>query len=61
MQNTLTLTAITTDDELLGSLAEDGSISNLRIGGTPTHHMRPGLPHDGHIAEFLMKSKSVLR
>ncbi|MTD56880.1 aldehyde dehydrogenase family protein [Amycolatopsis pithecellobii] len=61
LRNTLTLTAFTTDPGLLTELAGDGSISNLHIGDHPTHHMRPGLPHDGHLAEFLMKSKSVLR
>jgi acyl-CoA reductase-like NAD-dependent aldehyde dehydrogenase len=61
LRDTLTLTAITHDHDLLTSLAEDGSISNLHVGDRPTHHMRPGLPHDGHLAEFLMKSKSVLR
>ena len=61
LRDTLTLTAFTLDEELLSQLSEEASISNLHIGDHPTHLMRPGLPHDGHLAEFLMKSKTVIR
>jgi acyl-CoA reductase-like NAD-dependent aldehyde dehydrogenase len=61
LRDTLTLTAFTLDEELLSRLSEEASISNLHIGDHPTHLMQPGLPHDGHLAEFLMKSKTVIR
>ncbi|MBB5160013.1 aldehyde dehydrogenase family protein [Saccharopolyspora phatthalungensis] len=61
LRNTLTLTAITPDEALLSRLIEEPSIRNLHIGDQPTYLMRPGLPHDGHLAEFLMRSKTVMR
>lgn len=61
LRDTLTLTAITTDVALLDALADEPSISNLHIGDHPTYLMSTGLPHDGHLAEFLMRSKTVIR
>ncbi|MFE5566570.1 aldehyde dehydrogenase family protein [Amycolatopsis japonica] len=61
LRNSLTVTAITDDEALLAALAEDGTVGNLHIGDRPTHEMRPGLPHEGHLAEFLMRSKTVIR
>ncbi|MFC3452582.1 aldehyde dehydrogenase family protein [Amycolatopsis speibonae] len=61
LRGSLTVTAITGDEELLASLADDNTIGNLHIGDHPTHEMRPGLPHDGHLSEFLMRSKTVIR
>jgi len=61
LRNTLTLTAFTGDEELLAPPSDEPSISNVHIGDHPTYLMRPGLPHDGHSAEFLTKSKTVIR
>lgn len=61
LRASLTVTALTDDEELLSELADDPTIGNLHIGHIPTHEMRPGLPHNGHLAEFLMRSKTVLR
>ncbi|ANN16126.1 aldehyde dehydrogenase [Amycolatopsis orientalis] len=61
LRHSLTVTAITEDDALLASLMEETTIGNVHIGHRPTHEMRPGLPHDGHLAEFLMRSKTVIR
>lgn len=61
LRDTLTLTAFTEDEKLLSLLLHEPSISNVHIGDHPTYLMRPGLPHDGHFAEFLMKSKTVIR
>ncbi|MEU3764992.1 aldehyde dehydrogenase family protein [Amycolatopsis keratiniphila] len=60
LRDSLTVTAITDDEALLTALAEDGTVGNLHIGDRPTHEMRPGLPHEGHLAEFLMRSKTVI-
>ncbi|MCX2729814.1 aldehyde dehydrogenase family protein [Saccharopolyspora sp. NFXS83] len=61
LRNSLVLTAVTEDEQLLARLVDEPSISNVHIGDNPTHLMAPGLPHDGHLAEFLMRSKTVLR
>ncbi|MFI1355890.1 aldehyde dehydrogenase family protein [Streptomyces sp. NPDC020898] len=61
LRNSLVLTAITHDDRLVTELLEEPSISNLYVGDVPTHRMESGLPHDGYLAEFLMRCKSVIR
>ncbi|GAA2599262.1 aldehyde dehydrogenase family protein [Streptomyces axinellae] len=61
LRDTLTLTVVTGEESLVSELVEEPSISNVHVGDRPTHHMAPGLPHDGHLAEFLMRSKTVLR
>jgi len=61
LRDTLVLTAVTTDESLLDELLTDPSIRNLYIGSHPTHWMAPGVPHDGYLGEFLMRSKAVIR
>ena len=61
LKNTLVLTAVTKDEELLDGLLADSSIKNLYIGDHPTYWMKPGVPHDGYLGEFLMRTKAVIR
>ncbi|MFC9993481.1 aldehyde dehydrogenase family protein [Nocardia sp. NPDC127526] len=61
LRDTLVLTAITTDADLIDELVAEPSIANVYIGNHPTPWMAPGLPHDGYLAEFLMRTKTVLR
>ncbi|MFH8366345.1 aldehyde dehydrogenase family protein [Streptomyces sp. NPDC018031] len=59
--DSLVLTAITEDEELLDALLAEPSIRNLYIGDHPTHWIAPGIPHDAYLGEFLMRSKAVIR
>ncbi|MEA2193596.1 MAG: hypothetical protein QOG42_30 [Solirubrobacteraceae bacterium] len=61
LRNSLVLTAITHDEALVDRLLDDPTISNLYLGDQPTYRMEAGLPHDGFLAEFLMRSKAVIR
>ncbi|MFE1410604.1 aldehyde dehydrogenase family protein [Streptomyces sp. NPDC058746] len=61
LRNTLVLNAATTDADLIDELVNEPSIANVYIGDHPTPWMAPGLPHDGHLSEFLMRTKTVLR
>ena len=61
LRDTLVLTAITDDEELLGQLVADPAISNVYIGDHPTYWMEPGVPHDRYLGEFLMRTKAVIR
>ncbi|MBB2911047.1 acyl-CoA reductase-like NAD-dependent aldehyde dehydrogenase [Streptosporangium becharense] len=61
LRNSLVLTAVTHDDRLLDRLVTEPTIGNVYTGDHRTYEMRPGLPHDGYLAEFLMRSKSVIR
>jgi acyl-CoA reductase-like NAD-dependent aldehyde dehydrogenase len=60
LRDTLVLTALTRDERLLDELQTDPTIRNLYIGNHPTYWMAPGVPHDGYLGEFLMRSKAVL-
>jgi acyl-CoA reductase-like NAD-dependent aldehyde dehydrogenase len=60
LRHTLVLTAITGDGGLVERLVDEPSISNIHLGDQPTHRIVPGLPHDGFLAEFLMRSKAVV-
>ncbi|GAB4583023.1 aldehyde dehydrogenase family protein [Nocardia sp. IFM 10818] len=61
LRDTLVLTAITTDEILIDELIAEPTIANVYLGNHPTPWMAPGLPHDGYLAEFLMRTKTVLR
>ncbi|KJE20269.1 NAD-dependent aldehyde dehydrogenase [Frankia torreyi] len=61
LRNSLVLTALTHDERLLDQLIADPTISNVYIGDHPTYWMRPDVPHDGYLGEFLMRTKTVLR
>lgn len=61
LRDTLVLTAVTEDEDLVDALVAEPTISNLYLGGRATHWHRPGLPHDGYLGEFLMRSKTVFR
>ncbi|WP_019855918.1 aldehyde dehydrogenase family protein [Actinopolyspora mortivallis] len=62
LRDSLVLAAITTDERLVSRLLAEPSIGNVYVGGGhPTCLKEQGLPHDGYLAEFLMRSKSVIR
>jgi hypothetical protein len=61
LRNTLALTAFTQDQELIRRLIEEPTIRNVSIGNHPADQPRYGMPHDGYLSEFLMRSKSVSR
>jgi acyl-CoA reductase-like NAD-dependent aldehyde dehydrogenase len=60
-KETLVLTAITHDTRLVDALVAEPTISNVYIGDHPTYWIEPGIPHDGYLAEFLMRTKAVIR
>jgi acyl-CoA reductase-like NAD-dependent aldehyde dehydrogenase len=61
LKETLVLTAITDDAELVDALVAEPTISNVYVGDHPTYWMEPGIPHDGYLADFLMRTKAVIR
>jgi acyl-CoA reductase-like NAD-dependent aldehyde dehydrogenase len=61
LRDTLVLTAITEDAGLVDRLVDDPSIRNVYLGDHPTYWMRPDIPHDGYLGEFLMRTKAVIR
>ncbi|WP_050514536.1 aldehyde dehydrogenase family protein [Streptomyces rimosus] len=55
---TLALTVLSEDADLVRECVASPLIRNTHWGAVPTHWSRPGLPHDGALAEFLMESKT---
>ncbi|MFJ9034020.1 aldehyde dehydrogenase family protein [Streptomyces sp. NPDC102274] len=60
LRDTLVLSALTRNGELLDALLAEPSIANLYIGDHPTYWMAPGVPHDSYLSDFLMRSKAVI-
>jgi hypothetical protein len=61
LRHSLVLNAITTDDVLLDDLINEPTVTNLYSGNHPTYHMTPEIPHDGFLADFLMRNKGFIR
>jgi acyl-CoA reductase-like NAD-dependent aldehyde dehydrogenase len=61
LRDTLVLTAVSHDERLLDELLAEPTISNVYVGDHPTYWIAPGVPHDGYLADFLMRTKAVIR
>jgi acyl-CoA reductase-like NAD-dependent aldehyde dehydrogenase len=61
LKDTLVLTAITGKDALVDELLAEPTIGNVYLGDHPTYWVRPGVPHDSYLGEFLMRTKAVIR
>jgi acyl-CoA reductase-like NAD-dependent aldehyde dehydrogenase len=61
LKDTLVLTAVSHDERLLDELLAEPTISNVYVGDHPTYWIAPGVPHDGYLADFLMRTKAVIR
>ena len=60
LRNSLVLNAITTDDELVDELVNEPTVTNVYRGRHATHHTAPHIPHDGFLADFLMRNKGFI-
>jgi acyl-CoA reductase-like NAD-dependent aldehyde dehydrogenase len=61
LRDTLVINAITGDDDLIDGLIAEPSITNVYSGRYPTYYTAPGIPHDGFLADFLMRCKGFAR
>ncbi|WP_067686193.1 aldehyde dehydrogenase family protein [Nocardia jejuensis] len=61
LRDSLVLTALTTRPALIDALLDEPTITNLYLGDNPTTWLRPGIPHDGYLAEHLMRTKAMIR
>lgn len=61
LRDTLVLTVATRDDALVEALLDEPSVTNVYVGNHPTHWIDTGIPHDGYLSEFLMRTKAVIR
>ncbi|WP_174183577.1 aldehyde dehydrogenase family protein [Nocardia barduliensis] len=61
LRDSLVLTAMTERRELIDALLDEPTITNLYLGDNPTTWLRPGVPHDSYLGEFLMRTKGMIR
>lgn len=61
LRRSLVVTAITGHDALIDDLLAEPTVSNVYRGPHPTFHTAPGIPHDGFLADALMRSKGFIR
>jgi acyl-CoA reductase-like NAD-dependent aldehyde dehydrogenase len=61
LRRSLVVNAVTDDERLIDELVDDPTIPNVYSGGFPTWHSAPHIPHDGFLADFLMRNKGFIR
>ena len=60
LRNSLVINAITDDDELIDELVNEPTVTNVYRGRHPTYYSAPHIPHDGFLADFLMRNKGFI-
>ena len=60
LRDSLVVSALTEDDTVVGDLLDEPTIANVYRGPVPTYYTATGLPHDGFLAEFLMRTKGFV-
>lgn len=60
LRNSLVLNAITADGDLLDDLVNEPTVTNVYRGHHATHHAAPHIPHEGFLADFLMRNKGFI-
>jgi hypothetical protein len=61
LRHSLVVNAITSDEDLIDDLIGDPTVANVYSGDHPTYHTAPNIPHDGFLADFLMRNKGFIR
>jgi acyl-CoA reductase-like NAD-dependent aldehyde dehydrogenase len=61
LRHSLVITAITDDEDLIDDLLTEPTIANVYSGRHPTYYAAPEIPHDGFLADFLMRNKGFIR
>ena len=60
LRRSLVVTAITGGEQLIDELLAEPTIANVYFGPHPTWHAAPGIPHDGFLADALMRTKGFI-
>jgi acyl-CoA reductase-like NAD-dependent aldehyde dehydrogenase len=61
LRRSLVVTALTGDEQLIDDLLAEPTIANVYCGPHPTFLAAPGIPHDGFLADYLMRNKGCIR
>jgi hypothetical protein len=60
LRHSLVFNAITSDEDLIDDLIGEPTVSNVYTGHRATHCTTPEIPHDGFLADFLMRNKGFI-
>lgn len=61
LRQSLVINVISGDDDLIDDVLGDPTISNVYRGNHPTFYGAPEIPHDGFLADVLMRNKGFIR
>ncbi|MFA4082237.1 aldehyde dehydrogenase family protein [Mycobacteroides salmoniphilum] len=61
LRDSLVINAITDDEALIDDLFNETTVANVYSGRHLTSYAAPDVPHDGFLADFLMRTKGVIR
>ena len=61
LRHSLVINAITGDDTLIDRLLAEPTVTNVYRGHRTTQYATPGIPHEGYLADFLMRNKGFVR
>ncbi|WAJ45486.1 aldehyde dehydrogenase family protein [Mycobacterium sp. Aquia_216] len=61
LRNSLVINVITGDDDLVDGLIVEPTVNNVYRGNHPTFYGAPEIPHDGFLADVLMRNKGFIR
>jgi len=61
LRRSLVVNVITDDERLIDALVDEPTVPNVYSGPYPTWHSAPHIPHDGFLADFLMRNKGFIR
>jgi acyl-CoA reductase-like NAD-dependent aldehyde dehydrogenase len=61
LRHSLVVTAITGDEGLIDDLLTEPTVTNVYYGHYPTFYGAPEIPHDGFLADALMRNKGFIR
>ena len=61
LRHSLVVNAITGDDDLIDDLLAEPTVTNVYCGRHPTYYGAPHIPHDGFLADALMRNKGFIR
>jgi len=61
LRHSLVVTTVTGDEELIDDLLAEPTVGNVYCGHHPTFYAAPEIPHDGFLADVLMRNKGFVR
>lgn len=61
LRRSLVVTAITSDEGLVDALLAEPTVGNVYWGPHPTWRTAPDIPHDGFLADALMRTKGFIK